>query len=137
MPVTLKHLPDEKYLEVLLTGKITEQDYELFVPELERLIGEHGQLRMLVELRNFEGWTFSGLWEDLKFDIKHFNDIERLAIVGEKRWHEGMALFCKPFTTASIRYFESFEIGDAREWLTQERPGQEQPEEAGTHSEKQ
>jgi hypothetical protein len=28
-----------------------------------------------------------------------------------------MAIFCKPFTTATIRYFDSTEIADARSWL--------------------
>jgi hypothetical protein len=60
------------------------------------------------------------LWEDLKFDFKHFNDIERLAIVGESKWHEGMAWFCKPFTTAKVRYFGVDEAVDAREWVSQE-----------------
>ncbi|MEZ6148201.1 MAG: STAS/SEC14 domain-containing protein [Planctomycetaceae bacterium] len=94
------------------------------------MIADHGPIRGLLELRDFDGWTFDGLWEDVKFDFRHARDIERLAIVGGKRWHEAMATFCKPFTTAKIRYFESFEITDARDWLMKERPG----EKAGAHS---
>jgi len=44
--------------------------------------------------------------KDIKFDIKHFADIERLAMVGDKKWQHGMATFCKPFTKATIRYFD-------------------------------
>jgi len=131
MPVSLNHHEDRGYLEVLLTGKVTRQDYETQGPLIEELIKQHGRLRLLVELRDFYGWTFGGLWEDIKFDAKHFRDVERLAIVGEKRWHEGMTLFCKPFTTAKVRYFESFEIAEARQWLTQERPAEPTPAEAG------
>ena len=57
------------------------------------------------------------LWEDIKFDLKHFADIERLAIVGEKRWEQGMAAFCRPFTSAKIRYFDHSRIEEAREWI--------------------
>jgi hypothetical protein len=117
MPVSLQHHPHSRYVEVQLTGKITQTDYEALGPDIEQLIQAHGKLRMLVQLTNFEGWTFGGLWEDIKFDARHFHDIERLAIVGEKRWHEGMALFCKPFTTAMVRYFDSFELDLARSWL--------------------
>jgi hypothetical protein len=60
------------------------------------------------------------LWEDIKFDAKHFRDFERIAIVGERKWEPGMALFCKPFTTASVRYYDESEIGEAREWLMQD-----------------
>jgi len=44
------------------------------------------------------------LWEDVKFDLKHFADLERLAMVGDKKWQHGMAMFCTPFTQATIRY---------------------------------
>lgn len=121
MPVTMTHHDQNKFVEIALSGKVTRTDYEDFVPGFEQLLQDHGPLRMLVELRDFHGWTFGGLWEDIKFDVRHFRSLERVAIVGEKRWHEAMALFCKPFTTAKVRYFESFEIPDARTWLTRER----------------
>ena len=56
---------------------------------------------------------------DLKFDLKHFADIERLALVGDKKWEKGMSVFCKPFTTAKIRYFDRAAIAEARAWLEQ------------------
>lgn len=120
MPVSLNHHADDRYLEVVLKGKLNERDYKQLGPQIEDLIRTHGKLRLLVELRDFEGWTFGGLWEDIKFDSRHFSDVDRLAIVGQKRWHEAMTAFCKPFTTASIRYFEVFEIDDARRWVTLE-----------------
>jgi hypothetical protein len=39
-------------------------------------------------------------------------------MVGEKKWQHGMAIFCKPFTTATIRYFDHTAIEQARAWLT-------------------
>jgi hypothetical protein len=57
------------------------------------------------------------LWEDIKFDVKHFSDIERIAMVGERKWQKGMATFCKPFTTAKVRYFERSDLEAAREWI--------------------
>jgi hypothetical protein len=59
------------------------------------------------------------LWEDIKFDIRHFADIERLALVGEKRWQHGMATFSKPFTKATIRYFERADAAEAPKWLAE------------------
>jgi hypothetical protein len=38
-------------------------------------------------------------------------------MVGETKWQQGMAVFCKPFTTAKIRYFDRSAIDQAREWL--------------------
>jgi hypothetical protein len=45
--------------------------------------------------------------------------VERLAMVGDKKWEKGMSVFCKPFTTAKICYFDRADIADARAWLEQ------------------
>jgi len=117
MNVTLQEKNQGKIVEVRATGKLTTEDYEHFVPEIERLVQQHGKVRVLFEMHDFHGWTAGALWQDLKFDLKHFRDIERLAIVGEKKWEKGMATFCEPFTTAEIRYFDRTEAGEAHKWL--------------------
>jgi hypothetical protein len=106
-----------KVLVVHVSGKLTKADYERFVPEVERLVREHGKLRLLFDMTGFHGWEVSAAWEDFKFGVKHFADIERLAMVGETRWQHGMATFCKPFTTAAVRYFDHAAAAEARKWL--------------------
>lgn len=106
-----------KVLEAQIQGRLTKEDYEVFVPEIERLIRLHGKLRILLYMHDFEGWSAGALWEDIKFDAKHFSDIERLALVGESKWQQGMAVFCKPFTTAKVRYFDHSQLPAARQWI--------------------
>jgi hypothetical protein len=116
MAVELIPMVDDA-LEVRVSGKLTHEDYETFVPAIERLIEEHGTLRVLLVTHDFHGWTAGALWDDVKFDVKHFNDVERLAVVGEKKWEQGMAAFCKPFTTADVRFFEHDRLDEARKWV--------------------
>jgi hypothetical protein len=114
------HLIEEnggKIVVIHVTGKLAKADYERFAPEFERLVREHGKLRVLFDMTAFHGWEAGALWEDIKFDIKHFADIERLAMVGEKKWQQGMAAFCRPFTKATIRYFDHAAVAQARAWL--------------------
>src|SRR5438045_2417092 len=94
-----------KILEVDLHGKLNREDYEKLGPSVEKMIRQHGKIRILVTMHDFDGWDAGALWEDLKWDAKHFNDIERLAIVGEENWQKWMAGFCNAFTTAEVRYF--------------------------------
>jgi hypothetical protein len=115
--VELKEIDSGRLIEVYLTGKLVKEDYEAFLPTVERLVKQHGKIRMFVELHEFHGWTAGALWEDIKFDAKHFSDIDRLAIVGETKWEKGMAAFCKPFTTARVRYFDHTKTAEAREWV--------------------
>ncbi len=117
MPVRLTEKSGGKLLEVQLSGKLVKEDYASFVPAVERLVREHGKIRVLVDMHDFHGWTAGAAWEDIKFDAKHFNDIERLAMVGETKWEHGMATFCKPFTRATIRYFDRAKHNEANSWL--------------------
>jgi hypothetical protein len=117
MPVEIREQADGNVLEVVISGKLTKSDYQHFVPAVEGMISLGGKVRMLVEMHDFHGWDAGALWEDIKFDMKHFSDIERLALVGETKWEKGMAVFCKPFTSAKIKYFEHGHEADARAWL--------------------
>jgi hypothetical protein len=119
MPVELREESSGKILVALLTGKLDKQDYEHFVPEVERLVKQYGKIRVLVQMHDFHGWTMGGLWEDMKFDMKHFRDIERLALVGDSKWEAGMAMFCKPFTSATIRYFDVAKLEEAHAWISE------------------
>jgi hypothetical protein len=42
-------------------------------------------MRVLFDMSASHGWEAGALWEDIKFDIKHFADIDRLAMVGDKK----------------------------------------------------
>lgn len=119
MAVTWTHHVDEKYLELHLTGKLQRKDYDEFVPQFERLSESEGPLRVLCVLDDFHGWTAGALWEDVKFDVKHSSDVVQIAMVGDKRWQEGMAAFCKPFTSAEVEYFDREALPAARRWMTE------------------
>jgi len=119
MAVELVEVAGGKILEIRVTGKLTKEDYEHFVPRTEELMKE-SKVKILMSMHDFSGWDMGALWEDIKFDIKHFGDIEKLALVGEKQWEKGMAMFCKPFTTAKVEYFDQSEIEKAREWLAED-----------------
>lgn len=117
MPIKLEEENGGKLLAVHVSGKLASTDYEHFAPEFERLVSLHGKLRVMFEMTDFHGWTAGALWEDTKFAMHHFKDIERLAVVGEKKWQEGMATFCKPFTKATVKYFDHSDDTKARKWL--------------------
>ena len=117
MPIQLNEENGGEVLILHISGKLVKADYEHFVNDFERLIRQHGTLRVLFDMSDFHGWDAGAVWEDIKFDVRHFADIERLAMVGDKKWQHGMAVFFKPFTRATIRYFDHAEATEARKWL--------------------
>lgn len=106
-----------KVLEVDISGKLTRKDYQRFNEAFEAASAGTQKPRLLLVLRDMKGWTPSAMWEDMKFDIKHFNDIERVAVVGDSRWEELITALYKPFTRAETRYFDLQDEAGARAWV--------------------
>lgn len=119
MNAIFTHETDSPIVELETRGKLTQVDFKNIVPRLEELIEEHGKISILLDVEQFEGWTIGGLWEDIKFDVKHFRDVERIALVGDDAHLESMAGFSKLFTKADIAPFRRSDVAAARNWLKQ------------------
>ncbi len=118
--LTIEEAVSDKLIEVRLSGKLTREAYEAFVPATEEYIQQRGKVRMLVIMEGFQGWESGAAWEDTKFAYRHFRDIERLVMVGESQWEKWMTTFCRPFTMAKVKYFDVSEIDQARQWIVKE-----------------
>ena len=115
--VELQADSETNVVRVHVSGKLTKEDYELFLPQAEDWISKYGKIRILFDMEDFHGWTASAIWEDTKFGIKHFKDIEKIAMIGDKAWEHGMATFCRPFTLAKVKYFDRSQADEAEPWL--------------------
>lgn len=117
--VDLATRADSNVIHLHVSGTLSHEDYEIFGPDIEKQIQKHGRIRVLLELDDFHGWTARALWDDIKFDIQHFRDIERIAMVGDQTWEKWMALFVSPFTAATVKYFDASEMDAAWEWISE------------------
>lgn len=118
MPVQLQLDDTTRTIEMTVTGTLTRDDYHSFVPTVEAFIQQHDKANIIFVMHDFTGWTPGASWEDLKFDMHHFADFDRLAMVGEKKWEQLMTPLIKPFTKAKVRYFDMHELDEARQWAT-------------------
>lgn len=108
-----------KVLAIHVSGTLEKADYVLLEPQFERLIRKHGKMSLLFDMSDFHGWELSAALEDFKFGMKHFSDIERIAMIGENKWQQAMTVVAKPFTKAEVRYFEHADASQARTWLNE------------------
>lgn len=98
-------------------GKLTKSDYASLLPVLINRLQTYKKIRWYFEMENFQGWELKALWQDVKFDVQHANDFERIAMVGEKKWQEWITDLMKPFTNAEIAFFELKDRDIALEWI--------------------
>jgi hypothetical protein len=108
---------NEKVLAFKMSGTLHDADYARFVPAIDDAVAKHGKVRLLAQFHDFHGWDLKALWDDIKFSTTHCTKIDRIALVGEKKWEQWMAKVCKPFTMAKIEYFDAAQIDAAWKWL--------------------
>ena len=102
-------------LVLRMSGVLEHKDYERFLPEIERIIAKYGGVRLLIELVEFHGWTNSAAWEDTRFGLKYWRNIERMAIVSDQNWLD-LSMTLRPFM---VRYFNASDFDMALGWVNE------------------
>jgi hypothetical protein len=104
-------------LELAIHDKLDSSDYERFTALAKDRIRNHGEVNLLVRATNFRDWSPAALWQDLRFDVAHYDDVSRLALVAEQSSREWMASLSKPFSGARVEFFPDSELESARQWV--------------------
>ena len=108
--------PADNVLWVKVSGKLTKEEYAELVPAWEEMIERHGRLRLLFQMEpEFTGWEPLAAWDDAKFSVSHRNDIEKVALVGAKKWNEIVAKVGKLLVNSEVKFFE--EADAALDWV--------------------
>ena len=108
---------------VEVTGKLTQQDYDELVPSWEAIIARDGKMRLLFVMHDFSGWEPRAAWEDFRFDREHGADVERVAMVGERKWQEWITKLGALFAATEVKYFDLNDVAEAEAWVrADERP---------------
>ncbi len=116
---------EDNIFAVKVSGKLTDADYQQFLPQLEDLIGQFKRISLLLELEDFHGWEPKAAWDDFRFGMKHDQDFQRIAIVGDKTWHKWMTMLGNAFTDTSVRFFNRDQLAEAWDWLREGAKGDE------------
>lgn len=121
-------MPGEAYFEtpefsvIKISGTLAYDEFASVQATPEDEDTFRGQnLDLLILLEDLEGWRQSGEWGTLRFVDRSNAVLRRIAVVGEKRWHNAMDMFLlKGLRPIEIEHFEPHEESLARVLLTQE-----------------
>ena len=100
-----------RVLTARVSGTLTQSELTNMQKAAAAIFAADGKWRILVLTENFAGWERGASWDDSSFQSGQDAHIERMAIVGERRWEElGLRTF-------SIQYFDPAQVVTARAWL--------------------
>ncbi|RCV63456.1 SpoIIAA-like [Methanophagales archaeon] len=98
------------------SGKLTAADYERIEPEVEDLVKQVGDISMLLDLE-FDEVTMKAMESDLAFGRKFHKNIDKLAIVGDKKWEKWMASMANKIFAHEAKHFHTADMNAAWAWL--------------------
>jgi len=98
-----------------IAGKLTPAEQVQFQKCVADLISKEGKVSVLVLAQEFQGWD-KGDWGDVSFQAEYDRHIEKMAVVGEKKWADLAMLFVgKGLRRVQIEFFADEE--KARAWV--------------------
>ena len=109
--------PKENLVSLKVSGSLTKEDYDRILPTLETKIRQFGKIKLYVEVEKLALPTLNALWEDLKMDLKHYNDFSYVAVVGEPDWLAAITKLVSPLVPAEVRTYDREDRATAMQWL--------------------
>ena len=118
----IEKLPESEgsVLGVKIIGKVSLEMEKEWISKVEKVIEEHGKVRILVFLDEHARWGLKAGIEDLKWLLTHMKEIKKIAIVADSNFWKWYVALDSPFgkiVGIEEKYFKPTEIATAWKWL--------------------
>ena len=107
--------PDVPAVEV--SGPLTHQDYQHFIPKAEAMMANGPVKALYVVDDNATEFSPQAFWDDQLFGVKHWRDFRQVALVTDLWWARAAARLFAPVFPAQMKIFTKAELADAKAWL--------------------
>jgi hypothetical protein len=108
--------PDSNVAEIVVDGKITDAEMETAITAMKADL-DKGKLRLLEDIRAFEGMEPAAFFKDPRLGLAMMNGISHVAVVSDAQWLRLLAETVGRLSPAQIRVYERARIEEARAWL--------------------
>ncbi len=115
--IAIKRNQKKLFIEISMLGKLTHEDYQVFVPMIDKALKKAKGLEtdLLIDMKKLKGWEFLAAWDDFKFGVKHRNVFDKVAIIGSKKWEEQSVAMMSHLMKVKVKFFK--ERKKALSWL--------------------
>ncbi|OGI17155.1 MAG: hypothetical protein A2287_05435 [Candidatus Melainabacteria bacterium RIFOXYA12_FULL_32_12] len=111
---------EKNYIYIEAKDMITKEDVGNIIPEFEDLIKKFGKVRTLIVMDKVKGYSLEGFLVDFNFYLKHKNNFDYTAFVGDKKLEKHILKLSENIMPGKVRYFDVSELDKAKEWIKQQ-----------------
>ncbi len=123
MPVTYNASDETKTVELTVSGKVTQSDWDAVAPQFEKFVEKNGTIRLVEIIESFKGFDPSLLWEGIKLDFKVIPHISHCAVVSDISWISPISKAAGAVMSMQLRTFPLAQVDDARAWIANPQDG--------------
>jgi len=98
-------------------GRLGGDECKLLAGRIEDLIKEHKRVRLLLDVSECDRIEASAAWEEFVMGVKHWNELERVAVIGGAKWSHVAARALNRITYGEAEHFTQDEIAGAWVWI--------------------
>jgi hypothetical protein len=99
-----------------VSGELTTEDYrDVLHPALEAA-GAAGEVRIVIVMPKFDGFSGGALWQDLKMGVEHWGKWKRIALVTDVDWMRHGVDWFGWMSPGEVKHFPMAERTDAIAW---------------------
>lgn len=110
-------LTSKDLIAIQVDGHLDKSDYDKVSPLLDKTVKEYGKIKLYIQIDNIDGIEPKAFAEDVKTYFKHFNHINKIAVVGQNDWQKLWSNLANPFVSGEIKFFRQGEVVEARKWI--------------------
>jgi SpoIIAA-like len=99
-----------------VAGKLQAEDYrDILLPALQKAEAK-GQVRVVIVIPKFEGFSGGALWQDLKIGVQQWHAWKRIALVTDVEWMIHGTQWFGWMTPGEVKHFPLAERAAAVAW---------------------
>ncbi|TLS36772.1 STAS/SEC14 domain-containing protein [Pseudalkalibacillus caeni] len=104
-------------IAIEVSRSVTEEDSKFVENIVEERFGKNDPINALVIINELDGTSLSGMLKGIKFDIDHYDQSNKFAVVADKKWLEMSAKLSDLLPNIEVESFEPNELELAWGWL--------------------
>ena len=105
-------------LKIIAPEKLNADDFLKLAPQVEAIMKQSGQIRLLIDASRLDGWeNIKALEKHVTFVKAHQQKVERIAIIVRYDWQRWLVGAVKVLLHPEVRVFDKGDESEASRWL--------------------
>ena len=111
----------DRVLCILVDRRMSAEGYrDNFLPRVEKMLAQHGELRVLVYFKNYQGWEEEAAAMDFAATQAIASKLKKCALINPPPAMMTLTQLRKPITLAETRVFTEEEFQQALAWVNED-----------------